>query len=92
MIKFVLSHYEYWDQKLVTIIQTATSSFVLAGIYGGIMKTRTTFIRFIENNEATMFRSHIDAKRKLSDKMTLSFMSGFARYGAKLCFFCTTFV
>ncbi|NP_001127864.1 upstream of RpII140 [Nasonia vitripennis] len=76
--------------KLVSVVHTSIASFVIGGIIGGIKSSRTTFIQFIENNEATKFESQFHAKRLLSDKMFTSFGSGGLKLGIRVSFFCTS--
>ncbi|KAJ8687736.1 hypothetical protein QAD02_023530 [Eretmocerus hayati] len=77
---------------LLQVLHTFLTSFLIGGISGGIKSSRNAFIQFIENNEATQFLNHIDAKRQLNDKMFMSFMKGFMKLGSRVSFFCTTFV
>lgn len=77
--------------SIAGIVTTSLGSLLGGGIIGAIKSSRETFISFIENNEATQFRSHLDAKRTLSDKMFLSFGRGFLSLGPRVCLFCTTF-
>ncbi|CAB0042760.1 unnamed protein product [Trichogramma brassicae] len=76
---------------LVNVVQTAVFSYIVGGLYGGVMRSRETFIKFIENNEATQFRSHLDAKRQLSDKMFIALMKGANTWGPKVTFFTVTY-
>lgn len=34
----------------------------MGAIYGGIIQSRQAYMNFMENNEATAFKSHLDAK------------------------------
>lgn len=36
--------------------------FVLGAVYGGIIQSRKAYMDFMENNQATAFKSHLDAK------------------------------
>ncbi|XP_058792779.1 RPII140-upstream gene protein [Phymastichus coffea] len=72
-------------------IQTAMGGFIFGGVYGALIHSRAAFIKFIETNEATQFRNHLDAKRKLSDAMFASYLKGFGQWGIKIGFFVTTF-
>ena len=77
---------------LIGIWQTCCCSFLIGGLYGGFKYSRAAFINFIETNEATQFKSHLDAKRKLADKQFLALMKGGLAWGPRVCFFCTSFV
>ncbi|XP_014206788.1 RPII140-upstream gene protein isoform X2 [Copidosoma floridanum] len=74
--------------SVITTIHNTITALIVGGLYGGATTSRTTFISFIENNEATQFISQHDAKRRLSDKMFTSFMQGFTRTGLKVAVFC----
>ncbi|XP_043492380.1 RPII140-upstream gene protein, partial [Polistes fuscatus] len=43
--------------------------------------------QFIDNNEATRFFNHMDAKRSLQDKVTIAFAKGAYKFGWRLCVF-----
>ncbi|XP_014228554.1 RPII140-upstream gene protein [Trichogramma pretiosum] len=85
-------HKDYtFHPDLVNVVQTAVFSYIVGGLYGGVMKSREAFIKFIETNEATQFRSHLDAKRQLSDKMFIALMKGANTWGPKVTFFTVTY-
>lgn len=75
----------------IELLQNSMASFTVGGIYGAMIASRSAFINFIERNEATQFRSHLDAKRKLSDTMFLSYIKGFGKWGSKVCIFVSAF-
>jgi hypothetical protein len=76
----------------LSMIQTSFATFLIGGIIGGIKTSRETFINFIEHNQATQFLSQLDAKKRLSDKMFLSFLKGFSRMGMRIGFFSSSFM
>ena len=42
---------------------------------------------FMERNQATAFASHLDAKRKLQDQVTMGFAKNAFRFGWRLALF-----
>lgn len=36
--------------------------FLTGAVYGGFIKSRLAYLDFMENNQATAFKSHFDAK------------------------------
>ena len=37
----------------------------MGAIYGGIIQSRVAYVNFMENNQATAFKSHLDAKVRI---------------------------
>lgn len=63
---------------------------VLGGMmFGGYLHARIAWINFMENNHATMFANHLDAKKKLQDIVTFSMGKGAVKWGMKIGGFCT---
>lgn len=46
-------------------------------VYGGFLGSRKNYLDFMERNQASSFISHMEAKKKLQDSVTM----GFAKYG-----------
>ncbi|KAL7637657.1 UNVERIFIED_CONTAM: hypothetical protein RMT77_011266 [Armadillidium vulgare] len=59
-----------------TVFQGMFTSFIGAFVVGGISTSKETYLKFMEENKTTAFISHLDAKRKLQDAMTLSIFRG----------------
>ncbi|KAF2885657.1 hypothetical protein ILUMI_20508 [Ignelater luminosus] len=78
--------------ELHTVLQVGTMSMFIGAIYGGTIHSRESYLDFIKNNQATAFKSHLDAKKKLQDQVTLSFAKGAFKWGWRLTYFCTTYV
>lgn len=36
--------------------------FLTGAVYGGFVQSRAAYLEFMENNQATAFKSHLDAK------------------------------
>ncbi|XP_030761692.1 RPII140-upstream gene protein [Sitophilus oryzae] len=75
-----------------TVLQSAAISCFIGFIYGGVVLSRGAYMEFMRNNEATTFKTHLDAKRKLQDKVTIAFGKGAAKFGWRLTLFTTSFV
>lgn len=48
--------------EINSIYQTAFMGFLGGSVYGGFLKSRLAYLEFMENNQATSFKSHFDAK------------------------------
>lgn len=44
------------------VYQSAFMSFLAGAVYGGFIQSRAAYMEFMENNQATAFKSHLDAK------------------------------
>lgn len=64
----------------------------VGGIIGGVFGLRMANMNFRENNEATLFHSNMDAKRKLQNESTVGFGKGAFRLGWRMGIFCWTFM
>ncbi|CAH1170376.1 unnamed protein product [Phaedon cochleariae] len=80
------------SKEVSSILQVAAMSTFIGGMYGGIINSRTAYLEFMKNNEATKFTTHLEAKQKLQDKVTISFGKGAFKWGWRLTLFCTSFV
>ncbi|XP_018333781.1 RPII140-upstream gene protein [Agrilus planipennis] len=89
---FKKSEYEEISLELQSILQVACLSSFAGAVYGGFLYSRQAYMDFIRNNQATLFTNHIEAKKKLQDKVTLGFAKGAFRWGWRLTLFCTTYM
>lgn len=48
--------------ELNSIYQASFVSFLGGAVYGGFQKSRLAYLDFMENNQASAFKSHLDAK------------------------------
>ncbi|XP_037026165.1 RPII140-upstream gene protein [Bradysia coprophila] len=78
--------------EINSVYQTAFVSFLTGAVYGGFIQSRGAYMEFMENNQATAFKSHLDAKKKLQDQVTVNFAKGAVRWGWRLSMFTTTYV
>lgn len=59
---YIFSEFGDLSPELNSIFQVGCLSIFCGSIYGGVMSTKTTYIDFMQNNQATMFRDHLEAK------------------------------
>ncbi|KAJ8964855.1 hypothetical protein NQ314_004573 [Rhamnusium bicolor] len=45
-----------------SVLQVAAMSTFIGSIYGGVINSRVAYMEFMRNNEATAFKSHLEAK------------------------------
>lgn len=60
---------------------------VIGGFYGGIIRGKSAFFKFIDNNEASIFLNHLEAKRKLQDTMSYNVFKGAIQWGWRTALF-----
>lgn len=53
------------SSELNSIYQAGFLGFLIGAIYGGVTQSRVGYINFMENNQATAFKSHLDAKVRI---------------------------
>ncbi|XP_026729395.1 RPII140-upstream gene protein [Trichoplusia ni] len=81
------SEYEEISVELNTVLQSALSGAFVGGCLGGFVSSRVAYLDFIENNQATIFKSTANAKKRLQDYVTVAFARGAYKWGWRLCFF-----
>lgn len=64
----------------------------IGGIIGGVFQARVANMNFRESNEASLFESNLDAKRKLQNDSTIGFGKGAFRMGWRVGIFCYVFM
>jgi complex I assembly factor TIMMDC1 len=50
------------SNELNATIQAGFLGVFTGALYGGFLGSRTAYMNFMQNNEATAFQSHLDAK------------------------------
>lgn len=78
--------------ELNSITQAGLFGGLVGCIYGGVINSREAYISFMERNQATAFKNHMDAKKKLQNEFTVNFASGAFKWGVRLGIFTTCFV
>jgi len=77
---------------MTSILQSSFLGFLTGSVLGGFVKSREAYLNYMENNQASTFTSHLDAKRKLQDQVGLSFAKGAFRWGWRLALFTGSYV
>ncbi|KAI4476967.1 hypothetical protein M0804_013147 [Polistes exclamans] len=85
---FISTEYEPLSKELQSLINFTSTAALVGIIVGGVTNTRGVAQQFIDNNEATRFYNHMDAKRSLQDKVTIAFAKGAYKFGWRLSVFC----
>ncbi|XP_068222763.1 RPII140-upstream gene protein [Palaemon carinicauda] len=80
---------EYGDisPELQMVIQGVTMGLFFGTMIGGSIYSRESYLRFIETNQATTFYGHVDAKKRLQDKVFVGFFRGAWKWGWRLSLF-----
>ncbi|KAF7993216.1 hypothetical protein HCN44_006276 [Aphidius gifuensis] len=86
---FTFNEYGELRPELATATQMSTLCILGGMMFGGFLHARVAWIDFMENNHATMFANHIDAKKKLQDVVTFNMGKGAVKWGTKIGGFCT---
>ncbi|BES92386.1 Tim17/Tim22/Tim23/Pmp24 family [Nesidiocoris tenuis] len=73
--------------EISSIVQTTLLTALTGACYGGFMQSREGYLRFFENNQATQFTDHFEAKKKLQDTVTLNFAKGAMKWSWRLALF-----
>lgn len=84
MNKYFYSEFGAISPELNSVYQAGFMGFLIGAIYGGVIQSREGYLSFMENNEATAFKSHLDAKvgcnaQKAVVKLNLNFIEKTAR-------------
>lgn len=85
------NEFEEVSEELNTVLQSALCGAFIGACMGGFVSSRVAYLNFIENNQATIFKSTADAKKKLQDYVTIAFAKGAYKWGWRLCFFTGVF-
>jgi len=81
---FLPDEYGRTSKELTLITQSTIASSFLGGVFGAVLQSRETYISFMENNQATKFANHLEAKRELSRVMYIAFYKGAFRWGWRI--------
>ncbi|KAL9893743.1 RPII140-upstream gene protein isoform X1 [Glossina fuscipes] len=88
---FKIDEFGTISAELNSVYQAGFLGFLVGAIYGGIVQSRAAYMNFMENNQATAFKSHLDAKRKLQNEFTVSFAKGGFKWGWRVALFTTSY-
>lgn len=76
------------SKELQTILNVTYIGGLTGLIVGGLSTAGFATEEFIKNNKATLFNSHLEAKRALQREIIVRFAKGGAKFGSKLAIFC----
>ncbi|XP_053602522.1 RPII140-upstream gene protein [Plodia interpunctella] len=79
--------FEVISVELNSVVQASLAGAFIGACMGGFVSSRQAYLYFIENNQATIFKSTMEAKKKLQDKVTIGFAHGAVRWGWRLSLF-----
>ncbi|XP_017092126.2 RPII140-upstream gene protein [Drosophila bipectinata] len=88
---FTIDEFGSISSELNSIYQAGFLGFLIGAIYGGVTQSRAGYMNFMENNQATAFKSHFDAKKKLQDQFTVNFAKGGFKWGWRVGLFTTSY-
>ncbi|CAD6237552.1 GSCOCG00002372001-RA-CDS [Cotesia congregata] len=89
---FLPGKYGELSAEFTTLIHMSSASIFLGAGFGALRQARTTFLNFIETNDATKFQNHLEAKRQLQHRVTLAMGTGAAKWGYRIGMFSTIFL
>lgn len=78
--------------ELNSSLQVGFLGLFIGAMFGGITQSRIAYLNFMENNQATAFKNHLEAKKKLQDQVTVNFGKGAFKWGWRLGMFSTSYV
>ncbi|XP_043461453.1 RPII140-upstream gene protein [Leptopilina heterotoma] len=84
---FYKDEYGNLSPELQYCVHLTSMGLVIGGFYGGLINGRTAFFKFIDNNQATMFQNHLDAKRRLQDILSYNLLKGGAQWAWRTALF-----
>ncbi|XP_045534325.1 RPII140-upstream gene protein [Papilio machaon] len=84
---FQRDEFEEVSVELHNVIQATLSGAFIGACFGGFLKSREAYVKFIERNQATAFTSTIQAKKQLQDYVTIRFAKGAVHWGWRLGLF-----
>lgn len=75
-IMYSMDEFGRMSPELNSIYQAGFLGFLSGALYGGFIHSRNAYETFMDKNQATAFKSHFDAKKKLQDQVTVNFAKG----------------
>lgn len=89
---FQLDEFGTMTSELNSVMQAGFLGLFVGVCYGGVTRARDGYNRFMDSNQATAFRSHLDAKKQLQDQVTIGFAKGAFRWGWRISLFTSCYV
>ncbi|CAB3243878.1 unnamed protein product [Arctia plantaginis] len=84
---YTKNEHEEVSLELSNVSQSTMSGAFIGACLGGFVSSRVAYLDFIENNQATTFKSTAQAKKRLQDYVTIAFARGAYKWGWRLSFF-----
>ncbi|XP_028179026.1 RPII140-upstream gene protein [Ostrinia nubilalis] len=84
---YTTNEYDEVSPEMNQVAQAAMFGTFIGGCMGGFVKSRNAYLYFIETNQATIFTSTMQAKKKLQDYVTVAFAKGACQWGWRLGIF-----
>ncbi|KAJ2947096.1 hypothetical protein O0L34_g16442 [Tuta absoluta] len=81
---YTRNEFDETSVELHTVIQSSLMGAFIGACMGGFTMSRQAYIYFIENNQATIFKSTREAQKKLQDYVLIAFAKGAVRWGWRL--------
>ncbi|XP_046402922.1 RPII140-upstream gene protein [Ischnura elegans] len=81
---FTVDEFDNLSPELTTVVQGSILGMLVGACYGGINRSKVAYLDFITKNQATQFASHLDAKKKLQDQVTIGLARGGFQWGWRL--------
>ncbi|GFG34337.1 hypothetical protein Cfor_08958 [Coptotermes formosanus] len=91
-LMYSLDEFGNVSPELNAACQAGFTGMFVGACYGGIVNSKIAYTDFMERNDATVFKSHLEAKKKLQDQVTIAFGKGAFRWGWRLGLFTGSYV
>ncbi|XP_063218014.1 RPII140-upstream gene protein [Bacillus rossius redtenbacheri] len=84
---FSVDEFGTHSPELHVVYQAGFYGAFIGACIGGFLGSKAAYLNFMDTNQATAFKSHLDAKKKLQDQVTISFARGAFKWGWRLGLF-----
>lgn len=81
------SEYDNVSPELHTIYNSGALGLFVGIVYGGYLGSKKAYMDFMERNQATAFETHLAAKKKLQEAVTLNFIKSGWKLGWRMGIF-----
>ncbi|RVE50965.1 hypothetical protein evm_004374 [Chilo suppressalis] len=88
-VKRMYSQNEFGEvsAELTNVVHSSLCGAFIGACFGGFVISKDSYVYFLENNQATIFKSTGDAKKKLQDYVMIAFAKGAYQWGWRLGMF-----
>ncbi|XP_072940271.1 complex I assembly factor TIMMDC1, mitochondrial [Epargyreus clarus] len=84
---FKKNEFDEISAELNNVVQMTLCGCFFGACMGGFARSKDAYVNFIENNQATIFKSTMEAKKRLQDHVTVAFAKGAYHWGWRLGMF-----